>query len=185
MKPKPHKHNAGCDDHFCFHGAFRLKSDAVKKEQSTPGAFIKSLNYPPYSISDQRYAVLTRRKANPEMPGPPAHMKLGRHDLRRYNQAREWMEDHRQEYPSAQALAQEAAAKYGLQVKDLLPAAKAAKNPFFTRRQKRKMKQATRHALRSGVLRLFGIKQRKFKFGTRKSRAAQPSTHRRSSPSSG
>lgn len=57
---KAHQHNAYCGDEFCFHGAYTLKAEAVKKEKATPGAFIKRLNYPPYSISDQRYAVLTK-----------------------------------------------------------------------------------------------------------------------------
>lgn len=78
------------------------------------------------------------------MPGPPAHLKLGRHDLRRFQ-------------------------------KD---------NPLFTRHQKRKMKQAVKHGARSVVMRLFGLKQKKIKFGT-KTRKTQPVSHRSSAPASG
>lgn len=65
-----HRHNAKCGDQFCFHGAFNEKADAVKKEKSTPGSFVRPANFPPYSISDRRYIVLTPRqkskKQNPD-----------------------------------------------------------------------------------------------------------------------
>lgn len=54
-----HKHNSGCGEVFCFHGAYSKKSDAVKKESGTPGGFIKGIHY---GVGDYRYAVLTRRK---------------------------------------------------------------------------------------------------------------------------
>lgn len=46
-----------CGDLFCFHGSFNEKADAVRKEQSTPGAFIK------FAATRRgfRYLVLTRK----------------------------------------------------------------------------------------------------------------------------
>ena len=51
-----------CGDQVCFHGAFRNKADAVKKEQATPGAFIRGV---PFAVGDYRYLVMTRNKSNP------------------------------------------------------------------------------------------------------------------------
>lgn len=45
---------------FDFHGAFVKKSDALKKEEATPGGFIKTMWY----RSGPRYAVLTKK--NPQ-----------------------------------------------------------------------------------------------------------------------
>lgn len=40
-----------------FHGAFKRKEDAVRKESRTPGAFIKPITV----RGHRRYAVLSRR----------------------------------------------------------------------------------------------------------------------------
>jgi len=59
-----HRRNFGQGDLFNFHGAFTEKKDAVAKEQSTPGSFIKTVWY----RSGPKYAVLSkknpRRKKN-------------------------------------------------------------------------------------------------------------------------
>lgn len=77
---------------------------------------------------------------------------------RRFDAEKEWNKKKRQAGDDLQFWGNKAAYLYGWK--------KSAKgNPLFTRRQKRKMKQRTRHAIRSGVLRLFGIKQKPIKFG--------------------
>lgn len=54
--------NYGEGNLFNFHGAFEKKQDALEKEQSIPGAFIRTMWYK----SGPRYAVLTKK--NPELP---------------------------------------------------------------------------------------------------------------------
>jgi hypothetical protein len=160
---KLHRHNAGCGDLLCFHGAYREKKDAVRKEGTTPGAFVKML---PYS-SGFRYAVLTRRKTT-RNPADDA-VKLSRAQLRKRNMAFDWMAAHDQDYSSAQMLAQAASTKYGFPVSGLIRAARqlipqGRKNPLFTRGEKRKLRKKIKHAVkaaaRRGLFRLFGIKKK-------------------------
>lgn len=49
---------AGTGNKVKFHGAFGSKADAVRKERSTPGAFIEKR----HMRGGVRYVVMTRRK---------------------------------------------------------------------------------------------------------------------------
>lgn len=49
---------AGLGKKFDFHGSFTSKAEAVKKEQATPGAFIRERRVK----GKTRYFVLTERK---------------------------------------------------------------------------------------------------------------------------
>lgn len=118
-----HKHNSGCGELFCFHGAYNEKSKALAKEATTPGAFIKML---PYS-SGFRYAVMTRRKeaaGNPRKNAVDAAVKLSNQQLAIRNKAFDWMVEHDGEYASAQMLAQAASTKYSFPVSGLINAAR-------------------------------------------------------------
>ena len=48
---------AGTGKRVKFHGAFRHKSDAVEKEEDTPGSYIREI----VVKGQKRYLVLTRR----------------------------------------------------------------------------------------------------------------------------
>jgi len=66
--------NYGQGDLFNFHGAFTEKADAVKKERSIPGAFIKTL----WFRSGPRYSVLTRNPHGRTVARVKGHiMELG------------------------------------------------------------------------------------------------------------
>jgi hypothetical protein len=91
------------------------------------------------------------------------------------------MDQKRDDYPSAQALAQDASTKYDFPVKDLLPAAKeifSAKNPLFPRRTKRKIRQGARHLIRTGVMKMFGMKPRSIRFASGPEKKPVASAHR-------
>ena len=60
-KKRRAKTNAGKGVFFKFHGSFKDKADAVAKERSTPGAFIKETRVK----GQKRYTVMTERKDNP------------------------------------------------------------------------------------------------------------------------
>jgi len=70
--------NAGSGFQFNFHGAFAKKSDAVAKERTIPGGFIKTFWYK----SGPRYAVLTaknpRKKTKAELAWEKSELRLER-----------------------------------------------------------------------------------------------------------
>ena len=65
-KTRKRKQNAGEGEFFTFHGAFKEKADAMKKEAKTPGAFIRTAWYK----TGPRYAVLSPRTENPQAISP-------------------------------------------------------------------------------------------------------------------
>lgn len=96
--------------------------------------------------------------------GPQEALLLGSKDKVRRAKAIDWMQQHADDYPSAQMLAQDASSRFDFPVSGLLPAARqflppSRKNPLFTRRQKRKMRQKVRGAVRRGILRAFGVEE--------------------------
>lgn len=48
-----------CGRRVCFHGAFKSKDDAARKERQTPGAFIQAKNI----RGHRRYLVMTEKRS--------------------------------------------------------------------------------------------------------------------------
>jgi hypothetical protein len=69
--------NAGEGYGFSFHGAFKNKTDAVKKEAATKGAFIRPIMYK----DGFRYVVMVPRTANPKRANVSSKSKSKRNGL--------------------------------------------------------------------------------------------------------